>query len=94
MEEKEERNREQLMEMNETFTKQIDAMNALSSPEPDFKHNGLTFSGCLRLHWLIVTGQTDELVRRKREIVPALLSHTCKCDGVDKVRLKLKMIEV
>ena len=66
----------------------------LSSPEPDFEHDGWTFSGCLLLHRLIVTGQTDELVRRKREIVPALLSHTCKYYGVDKVRLKLKMIEV
>ena len=86
MEEKEERNREQLMEMNETFTKQMDAMNALSSPQPDFKHNGLTFSGCLLLHRLIVTGQTDELVRRKQEIVPALLSHTCEWGYSDKVR--------
>ena len=72
----------------------------LSSPQPDFKRDGggSTFSGCLLLHRLIVTGQTDELVRRKREIVPALLSHTCEYGGNkvgwDKVRLKLKMIEV
>ena len=66
----------------------------LSSPEPDFDHKGSTLSGCLLLHRLIVTCQTDELVRRKREIVPALLSHTCKWGWTDKVRLKLKMIEV
>ena len=84
--------------MNETFTKQIDAMHALSEPEPVFQHNVHTFSGCRLLHRLIVTGQTDELVRRKREIVPALLSHTCTWGGMFgrayKVRLKLKMIEV
>ena len=66
----------------------------LSSPQPDFEHDIYTFSGCLLLHRLIVTGQTDELVRRKRELEPALLSHTCKYGGYDKVRLKLKMIEV
>ena len=68
----------------------------LSSPQPDFEaSDGLTLSGCLLLHKLVVTGQTDELVRRKQEIVPALLSHTCGDeDEEDKVRLKLKMIEV
>ena len=66
----------------------------LSTPQPDFEHGGYTLSGCLLLHKLVVTGQTDELVRRKQELVPSLLSQTCKWDGYDKVRLKLKMIEV
>ena len=71
----------------------LDVVLPLSSPEPDFEHDGYTLSGCLLLHRLIVTGQTGELVRRKRELVPSLLSHTCGEEEA-KVRLKLKMIEV
>ena len=70
----------------------------LSSPQPDFKAKGYTFSGCLLLHRLVITGQTAELVRRKQEIEPSTLSHTCKWlmgDGFgwDKVRFKLKMFQ-
>ena len=72
----------------------------LSSPQPDFKHDIYTFSGCLLLQRLVITGQTAELVRRKQEIEPSTLSHTCKWltgspgfPGWDKVRFKLKMFQ-
>ena len=70
----------------------------LSSPQPDFEHDIYTFSGCLLLQRLVITGQTAELVRRKQEIEPSTLSHTCKwlmADGFgwDKVRFKLKMFQ-
>ena len=58
----------------------------LSLPLPELQHEvqdkygsmeKATFSGCLLLHRLLITGQEDEVLKRKEELSPSLLSHTC-----------------
>ena len=70
----------------------------LSSPQPDFKAKGFTFNGCRLIHKLVITGQTEELVRRKKELDASTLNYTGKWltasgFGWDKVRFKLKMFQ-
>ena len=47
--------------------------------QPEFKHNGQTFSNCLLLHRLVVTGgqEGEELLRTKQKLSSSILSHTC-----------------
>ena len=70
----------------------------LSSPQPEFKDGGYTFNDCLLLHRLLVTGHGDEVERRRQELSPSLLSHTCQYDFLgstfNKVILGVKLIEV
>lgn len=42
----------------------------LSTPQPEFDHDGHTFNGCLLLHRLLVTGQEEEVLRRRLELSP------------------------
>jgi len=52
----------------------------LSSLQPEFKQEGVgTFTNCLLLHRLLITGQEEEVLRRKQELSHSLLSHTCEC---------------
>ena len=50
----------------------------LASPQPDFKLGQMTYSNCLLLHRLLVTGHGEKLLRRRQEISFSILSHTCQ----------------
>ena len=60
----------------------------LSLPQPEFQHDGHTFNGCLLLHRLLATGQGEEVLRRRQELSPSLLSHQYK--PLTKVRYRVK----
>ena len=48
---------------------------------PEFEHDGQTFSNCLLLHRLLVTGGQEgeeELLRTKQKLSSSILSHTCQ----------------
>ena len=59
----------------------------LSLPQPEFQHDGCTFSDCLLLHRLLANGHGEEVERRRQELSPSLLSHTCQYYSIRKVRL-------
>ena len=62
----------------------------LSMAQPEFKHNSQTFSNCLLLHRLLVTGQMEEeILRRRQELSQSILSHTCKTQYTSKVRYRV-----
>ena len=70
----------------------------LAGLEVQFKAKGFTFNGCRLIHKLVITGQTEELVRRKQELDASTLNYTCKWltasgFGWDKVGFKLKMFQ-
>ena len=76
----------------------------MSSPQPEFQHEvhkyatgGLhieeTFSGCLLLHRLLIMGREDEVLKRKEELSPSLLSHTCNFEHIYSLRFKKVSIE-
>ena len=49
--------------------------------QPEFKHNGQTFSNCLLLHRLVVTGGQEgeeELLRTNQKLSSSILSDTCR----------------
>ena len=48
----------------------------LSSPQSEFTTNERTFSSCVLLHRLIITGQDEEILRRRHQLGPALLART------------------
>ena len=48
----------------------------LELPVPDFKHDGETFSNCLLLHRLLVTGSAEELPTTK--LSSTILSRPCQ----------------
>ena len=53
----------------------------LSMVQPEFKHNGQTFSNSLLLHRLLVTGgqeEEEELLRTKQKLSSSILSRTCQ----------------
>ena len=68
----------------------------LSLPQPEFQHDGYSFNDCLLLHRLLVTGHEEEVQRRRQELSPSLLSHTCQYvkgyNTYKKVRLGVKLI--
>ena len=70
----------------------------LSLPQPEFQHEGRTFNDCLLLHRLLVTGHEEEVQRRRQELSPSLLSHTCQYYKASYIRKKVsidgKFIEV
>ena len=45
----------------------------MSAPQPDFEHDGVTFSKCLLLHRLLATGQ-EEVVLQRRQELPSLVN--------------------
>merc|ERR1712018_120122 len=52
---------------------------ALSTPQPEFKHKGFyTWPKCLLLHRLIIEGKGEEVLRRRQELNPSILRHTCE----------------
>ena len=63
----------------------------LSTPQPEFDHDGHTFNDCLLLHRLLVTGQEEEVLRRRQELSPSLLSHGCN-NMVRYYRLDAKVV--
>ena len=66
--------------------------NPLSTRQHEFVHDGYTFKDytCLLLHRLIATGQGEEMVlRRRHQLSPSLLSHTCRVSHLSKVRCAL-----
>ena len=69
-----------------------DSNTQLSSLQPKFTHNDATFLKCRHLHKLLVTGEDDEVLRRKEEFTPSLLSHSCQYkkgnDSVNQVNIK------
>ena len=62
----------------------------LSTPQPEFKDkDGRTWSKwrkCLLLHRLIIEGKGEEVLRRRQELNPSILEHTCKSHYRSKVR--------
>ena len=58
----------------------------LSSPHPDFDKDKQTFTNCLLLHYLLATGKGDEVLKRRQELSPSLLSHTCAWGPISEVR--------
>ena len=53
------------------------AVHILELPVPEFKHNDQTFSNCLLLHRLLVTGGGEEELLRTKQKLSSILSHTC-----------------
>ena len=49
----------------------------LSTPQPEFKHGGSYWRKCLLLHRLIIEGKGEEVLRRRQELNPSILQHTC-----------------
>ena len=50
----------------------------LSAPQTKFTYNAITFTNCVLLHWLIIIGQDEEILRRRHQLDPALLARTCQ----------------
>ena len=66
----------------------------LSAIQPTFEYGGGTWSNCSLLHKLLITGQEEQVVSRRRELNGDLLSSTCEADGgVTKVRCKIGLIK-
>ena len=61
----------------------------LSSMQPKFTHNDTTYLKCRHLHKLLIDGEDEEVLRRRQELTPSLLSHSCQykkgTDSVTKV---------
>ena len=53
----------------------------LSTPQPEFKHNGCSYKDCLLLHRLLIEGKGEEVLRRRQELSPSILKHTCEWYG-------------
>ena len=50
----------------------------LSAIQPTFEYGGGTWSNCSLLHKLLITGQEEQVVSRRRELNGDLLSTTCE----------------
>jgi len=51
----------------------------LSTPQPEFKNDrGSNFKDCLLLHRLLIEGKDEEVLRRRQELSPSILKHTCQ----------------
>ena len=50
----------------------------LSTPMPDFEHEGFTFSGCILLHKLLVTGGIEEEAWKRKRSLTKLVSRSCQ----------------
>jgi len=51
-------------------------LKLLPTPQPEFENDGRTFKNCLGLHYLLLTGKEDEVLRKKLELSSSILSHT------------------
>ena len=68
------------------LTNDISDALLLSAPQPDFDHDGDTFSNALLLHRLLATGQEEQVVSRRSELNRDLVKHTCSWGSDSKVR--------
>ena len=68
------------------LTNDISDALLLSAPQPDFEHDGDTFSNALLLHRLLATGQEEQVVSRRSELNRDLVKHTCSWGSDSKVR--------
>ena len=50
----------------------------LSALQPMFSYMERTFTNCVLLHRLIITGQDEEILRRRHQLDPSLLARTCQ----------------
>ena len=50
----------------------------LVSLQRKFTHNGTTYVKCSYLHKLIIDGEDEEVLLRRKEILPSLLLHACE----------------
>merc|ERR1712126_372286 len=57
---------------------EVPELLSLSLPHPDFEKNGYKFTDSVLLHYLLATGKGDEVLKRRQELSPSLLSRTCK----------------
>ena len=64
----------------------------LSSPEPKFTHGGWNFSNALKIHWLLITGNEEEVLRRRGGLTTRLLSTTCEYESRTNVRLSVSQV--
>merc|ERR1712130_74880 len=57
----------------------------LSTPQPRVKDHrfGDTWSNCVLLQRLILEGKNEEVMRRRQELNPSILEHTCDRVGVN-----------
>ena len=67
-------------------------LELLSTVQPEFKHNGQTFTNCLLLHRLLVTGGEEELLRTKQKLSSSILSHTCQYKEGSDTHTKVSVI--
>ena len=59
--------------------KTVSLVEPLSTPQPEFKNDrGSNFKDCLLLHRLLIEGKDEEVLRRRQELSPSILKHTCK----------------
>jgi len=81
-EEKEENERrekeEKERQLEEARVREADRREPLSTPQPEFEHRGQTFYDCLLLHRLLIEGKGEEVLRRRQELSPSILKHTCQ----------------
>ena len=60
--------------------------NPLWTLQPEFKHDGFYFKDCLLLHRLLIEGKGEEVLRRRQELSPSILKHTCTFGDFPEVR--------
>jgi len=77
-EEKEENERREKEEKERQRQKEADRREPLSTPQPEFKHGDDTWKDCLLLHRLLIEGKDEEVLRRRQELSPSILKHTCQ----------------
>ena len=73
------------------LTNDISDALLLSAPQPDFEHDGDTFSNALLLHRLLATGKEEQVVSRRGELNRDLVKRTCTRGGASKVRCRVRL---
>ena len=65
---------------SETWPLGVEPNIQLNELQPVFTHNDIdtTYLKCRHLHHLLVKGKDEEVLRRAQELIPSLLSHSCK----------------
>ena len=67
-------------------------LEPLSSPQPEFHEGETTFSSCLGLDRLLITGREDEVLKSKEKLSPSLLSHNCSFE--DEYSLPIEKVSI
>ena len=68
------------------LTNDISDALLLSAPQPDFEHDGDTFSNALLLHRLVATGKEKQVVSRRGQLNRDFVKRTCTWNSFSKVR--------